>query len=247
MKHPTPKPLSSDRTPSVVAFPPVESALQEPNGLLAVGGALTPEWLLAAYQRGIFPWFSDDREPILWWSPDPRAVLEPGALRVSRSLRKRLRTAGFRYSLDQAFDDVVAACAGPRPTGPGTWITPRMRSAYGRLHRLGYAHSVEVWLDGRLVGGVYGVSLGTVFFGESMFHRERDASKAALYTLVRQVERWDFILIDCQVMNPHLESLGATEIDRRTFVARLQQNDLARTRCGTWVLDDDLRGTIREG
>lgn len=233
--------------PYPVRFPRPETALDEPNGLLAVGGALSVEWLLAAYQRGIFPWFNDDREPILWWSPDPRAVLLPGAMQVSRSLGKRIRNAGFRVTLDTAFAEVMAGCAAPRATArgqraPGTWITAGMRAAYQRLHLAGYAHSVEVWHGSVLVGGLYGVSLGSLFFGESMFSRERDASKIALHALARQVERWAFDLIDCQVMNPHLERLGVTEMRRPRFLEFVRRNDLSRTFRGRWALDADLAG-----
>jgi len=229
-----------------VRFPPPEDALENPNGLLAVGGGLTVEWLLAAYASGIFPWFNDDREPILWWSPEPRAVFVPGAFRVRRSLAKRLRNSGFRLSLDTVFADVMAGCAAPREARgqrvSGTWITPAVRAAYHRLHLAGYAHSIEVWRGERLVGGVYGVALGRLFFGESMFTRERDASKVALYTLIRQLERWGFDLLDCQVMNPHLESLGATDMPRAQFLRYVRRNDLAATRRGAWQLDADLSG-----
>lgn len=216
------------------AFPPPERALREPNGLLAVGGDLSVKWLLAAYRSGVFPWFDDDRGPILWWSPDPRAVLLPAELRVSRRLARRLRNGGFTVTFDQAFNAVVKGCAAPRGRTGGTWITPRMRRAYQRLHRAGYAHSCEVWRGGELVGGVYGVSLGAMFFGESMFFRETDASKIALVSLVRAVERWGFTLLDCQVMNPHLESLGAREIPREEFLHRLAANEAVPTRQGPW-------------
>ncbi|HEX7036147.1 MAG TPA: leucyl/phenylalanyl-tRNA--protein transferase [Pseudomonadales bacterium] len=220
-------------------FPPAETALKEPNGLLAVGGELTLKWLLAAYQNGIFPWFDDDRGPILWWSPDPRAVLFPAELRVSRRLARRMRTAGFTVTFDTAFNAVVKGCAAPRAGSRGTWITPRMQRAYQRLHRHGYAHSCEVWLGGALAGGVYGVSLGGMFFGESMFFREPDASKVALVTLVRQIERWGFTLLDCQVMNPHLRRLGAREITRREFLDRLAANASVPTRRGPWTLEPE--------
>ena len=173
-----------------LAFPPVESALAEPNGLLAVGGDLSPRRLLAAYRRGIFPWYSEG-DPILWWCPDPRMVLVPGELRVTRSLAKTLRNKTYQVRFDTAFDDVMRGCAAPRPDQPGTWITAEMRAAYGRLHELGYAHSVETWIDGRLAGGLYGVAIGRVFFGESMFTRVRDASKIAFVHLVRRLERED--------------------------------------------------------
>lgn len=223
-----------------IEFPPPEQALDDPNGLLAIGGDLSVDWLLAAYQRGIFPWFDDDRGPILWWSPDPRAVLYPDALRVTRSLRKRLRNAGFRVTLDEAFEAVTEACAGPRRRQPGTWITPQMRAAYAALHRQGYAHSVEVWEGEELVGGLYGVSLGRMFFGESMFSRRPDASKIALVQLTRQIQRWGFTLIDCQVMNEHLRSLGVVEMPRAQFLRLVAGNDLSATRIGRWRLQSGL-------
>ncbi len=177
-------PLLSTRLPR---FPDPETALKEPSGLLAAGGSLTLEWLLTAYVNGIFPWFNDDDGPILWWSPDPRGVLVPDELRVSRSLRKRLRHGGFRLTADTCFDEVIENCSRPRQFGgeivSGTWITPRMRNAYRALHTAGYAHSIETWLDNELVGGLYGVSTGRLFFGESMFTRVSDASKVALFGL----------------------------------------------------------------
>jgi leucyl/phenylalanyl-tRNA--protein transferase len=218
-------------------FPPAELALRDPNGLLAVGGDLTQKWLLAAYSSGAFPWFDDDRGPILWWSPDPRAVLLPAEIRVSRRLARRIRNGGFTVTLDRAFGDVVKGCAAPRSNTSGTWITPRMKRAYQRLHQSGYAHSCEVWVDDELAGGVYGVSLGEMFFGESMFFREPDTSKIALVSLVRQIERWGFTLLDCQVMNPHLESLGAREIPRLEFLERLAANQHRPTRRGPWCMD----------
>lgn len=218
-------------------FPPPERALREPNGLLAAGGDLTVPWLLAAYRSGVFPWYDDDRGPILWWSPDPRAVLFTQDLHVSRRLERTLRSGGFTCTFDRAFDDVVAACSAPRAGQRGTWITPVMQAAYGRLHRAGYAHSIEVWHGGTLAGGLYGVSLGRLFFGESMFHRRTDASKVALVTLTRRIESWGFSLLDCQVMNPHLESLGAREIPRSDFLEHLEQGLLAPTRMGSWAND----------
>lgn len=205
-----------------VGFPPVASALRDPDGLLAAGGALTPEWLLAAYRRGIFPWFSDD-QPILWWSPDPRMVLFPDEIRVRRSLAKRLRNGGFRVTADTAFERVVEACAAPRDGQPGTWITAEMREAYGRLHALGAARSVEVWRAGALVGGLYGVAMGPVFFGESMFSRAPDASKVALVHLVRAMSAGGGRLIDCQMHTGHLASLGARDIARSEFIGYLEQ------------------------
>jgi leucyl/phenylalanyl-tRNA--protein transferase len=202
------------------AFPPVSEALRDPDGLLCAGGDLSTERLLEAYRRGIFPWFSAG-QPILWWSPDPRAVLLPGEFRVSRSLPKTLRNRGFETSFDRAFDEVMRRCADRRLRPEGTWISPQMRVAYQRLHAEGFAHSVETWLEGRLVGGLYGVGLGRVFFGESMFSLERDASKVALKHLVDAACERGVTMIDCQVASPHLTSLGARSIPRPDFVARL--------------------------
>jgi leucyl/phenylalanyl-tRNA---protein transferase len=223
--------------PARPQFPPADKALRDPNGLLAVGGDLTLKWLLSAYRSGVFPWFDDDRGPILWWSPDPRAVLFPDEIRISRRLSRRMRNGSLTVTLDRAFGDVVKACAAPRAKASGTWITSRMRRAYQRLHRSGYAHSCEVWRDDELVGGVYGVSFGAMFFGESMFFREPDASKVALASLVGQIERWGFSLLDCQVMNPHLHSLGAREIPRGEFLERLAANQALATRLGPWTFD----------
>lgn len=203
-------------------FPPVQRALEHPNGLLAAGGDLSPGRLLAGYRHGIFPWFSDE-DPILWWSPDPRTVLFPDELKVSRSLAKAMRNRPHEMRFDHAFSAVIAACAAPRPNASGTWITDRMREAYERLHRLGHAHSVETWVDGELAGGLYGVALGRVFFGESMFTRARDASKMALVALVEHCKRDGIALIDCQMHTQHLESLGAREIRRQEFAGLLQE------------------------
>jgi len=202
------------------AFPPVDTALAEPDGLLCAGGDLAPARLLAAYRRGIFPWFSEG-QPILWWSPDPRTVLYPAEIKVSRSLGKTLRNRGFVVTLDRAFDEVMRRCADPGMRPEGTWISPQIQVAYQRLHELGYAHSFETWDDGRLVGGLYGVALGQVFFGESMFSVERDASKVALHALAQHVQSQGGRLIDCQVASAHLESLGARSIPRREFVSEL--------------------------
>jgi leucyl/phenylalanyl-tRNA--protein transferase len=203
-------------------FPPVEEALTEPNGLLAVGGDLSPARLLAAYRKGIFPWYNRG-EPVLWWSPDPRLVLFPDKLKLSRSLRKVLRKGEFTVTFDRAFYQVVSACAAPRKREKGTWITPEMKQAYCLLHELGYAHSVESWYQGELVGGLYGVAIGRVFFGESMFHRRTDASKVAFVTLVENLKRWQYSLIDCQVRTDHLISLGAEEIPRSQFIHLLSE------------------------
>jgi len=217
----------SERPPSTPFFPPVETALREPNGLLAMGGDLSVERLLEAYRHGIFPWFNPG-EPILWWSPDPRMVLVPGDVHVTRSLAKRMRNAGFELRVDTAFADVMRACAAPRCIDmqggeSGTWISPQMVAAYTRLFDAGYAHSVETWHDGVLVGGLYGVAIGRMFYGESMFSREPDASKIALVRLARQLQQWEFGLIDCQMETPHLASLGARTMPRAAFAARVAE------------------------
>ena len=199
-----------------IAFPPVESALDSPNGLLAAGGDLTPQRLLAGYRQGIFPWFTEG-EPILWWSPDPRMVLFPAELNISRSLTKTLRNRHYTIRFDTAFDAVMKACAAPRPAQAGTWIGADMCAAYGELHRMGHAHSVETWIDDALVGGLYGVALGHAFFGESMFSHQSDASKLALVALVRHLQHLGFGIIDCQMHTSHLASLGAREVPRRHF------------------------------
>ncbi|MCX7893637.1 MAG: leucyl/phenylalanyl-tRNA--protein transferase [Burkholderiales bacterium] len=203
-------------------FPPLESALKHPNGLLAAGGDLAPKRLLEAYRQGIFPWYSEG-EPILWWSPDPRTVLFPEALRVSRSLAKVLRNRDYEVRLDTSFRAVLEGCAAPRRGQPGTWITADMRAAYLRLHALGYAHSAETWIGGELAGGLYGVAIGRVFFGESMFTRVRDASKIAFVHLVRFLADRGFALIDCQMHTAHLESLGACPIPRAAFARRVAE------------------------
>ncbi|GAB6050166.1 leucyl/phenylalanyl-tRNA--protein transferase [Hydrogenophilus islandicus] len=195
-------------------FPPTASALTEPNGLIAAGGALTPAWLITAYRRGIFPWYQEG-EPILWWSPSPRMVLLPEAFRLHRSLKKRLKHGGFLTRVDTAFTAVVRHCATVR--SEGTWITPEMIRAYEALHHRGFAHSVEVWIDERLVGGLYGVCLDRIFFGESMFHLTRDASKVALARLVLESFERGIVLIDCQMSTPHLEFMGGKTIAREGF------------------------------
>jgi leucyl/phenylalanyl-tRNA--protein transferase len=201
-------------------MPATSRALREPNGLLAVGGALTPEWLVHAYRHGVFPWFSAE-QPILWWAPDPRAVLLPEEFRISRSLARSIRQRGLVTRIDTAFAAVVDACAGPRQGIAGTWITDEMRAAYLALHFRGLAHSVETWRQDQLVGGLYGVALGRVFFGESMFSRETDASKVALACLVRECLKLDVPLIDCQMPSPHLQSLGSRSLARVEFESRL--------------------------
>ena len=219
------------------------------SGLVTVGGDLSPDSLIDAYSQGIFPWFNSDVEPILWWSPDPRAVVrladvhgEPwqgsptGGLHVSRRLRRRLRAGHFDVSADRAFDAVIRGCAAPRGDGSGTWITPAMQRAYSRLHGQGLAHSIEVWQQGELVGGVYGVSLGRMFFAESMFSARTDASKAGLARLAEHLVARRFELLDCQVMNRHLKTLGAQFMRRDEFVARVRRNNLHPTDRGPWTL-----------
>ncbi len=222
---------------SGISFPDAQQADDSIGGLLAVGGDLSPKRLLAAYRAGIFPWFDDDQAPVLWWSPDPRAVLVPGEMRISRSLAKRLRNGGFEVSFDRAFAEVVKGCASEREGQSGTWITPAMGVAYGRLHEMGYALSLEVWREGHLVGGLYGLSIGAFFFGESMFSRAADASKVALAHLSEQLKRWRFQLIDCQIPNQHLGSLGVKSIPRAEFLAALAANDESKTRLGAWTFD----------
>lgn len=210
------RPVWLDPADNRESFPDVSLALREPDGLLAVGGDLSVDRILAAYRKGIFPWYSSE-QPILWWAPDPRTVLFPANLKISRSLRKTLRKGAFQITLDRAFDRVIRCCAEPRPDSPGTWITPDMQAAYTELHRQGYAHSAECWLDGELVGGVYGVAVGRVFFGESMFSRVSDASKVTFCHLVKQLQTWEYGLIDCQVYSDHLASLGAESLPRSNF------------------------------
>jgi leucyl/phenylalanyl-tRNA---protein transferase len=204
-------------------FPPTERALDDPAGLLAAGGDLSTERLLAAYQRGIFPWYSEG-QPVLWWSPDPRAVLMPEEFRLTRSLAKTLRNRGFTLSIDRHFQGVIDGCAAPRARSPGTWLLPEMRAAYLELHRLGHAHSFETWLDGALVGGLYGIRLGNVFFGESMFSLERDASKAAVARLVEYCRGEGVVVIDCQLPSRHLQSLGSRQISRAQFQGLLREH-----------------------
>lgn len=203
-------------------FPDPETALDDPDGLLAIGGDLHPERILTAYSQGIFPWFSND-QPILWWSPDPRCVLFPPQVHISRSLRRRLNQSNLRVTVDGAFHDVIRNCGALRHEG--TWITADMEAAYCHLHDLGHGHSFEAWNgDGELIGGLYGVAIGRCFFGESMFSRERDASKVVLVHVARQLERWGYAMMDCQVENPHLLSMGAERISRRHFLTILREN-----------------------
>lgn len=224
--------------PGPVSLPAPQLALDEPDGLLAAGGSLSVAWLLAAYAHGIFPWFDSDDDHILWWSPSMRAVLHPGEMRVTRSLAKRIRNAGFRLSMDEEFDSVMFNCSKPRRDSAGTWITPRMLEAYHALFEEGFAHSVEVWRDGTLCGGLYGVSIGTVFCGESMFSAAPDASKVAFHALQRQLAAWQFNLIDCQIINPHLASLAVTEIPREAFLQELDHAVQQPTRRGRWRFDE---------
>ncbi|HVO91862.1 MAG TPA: leucyl/phenylalanyl-tRNA--protein transferase [Terriglobales bacterium] len=219
-----------------VVFPPPDYA--DPSGLLAVGGDLSSERLLEAYRAGIFPWYSDE-QPILWWSPDPRLVLQLDDFKLSRSLRKTLRRKAFKVTFDRVFEEVIAACATVAREGQsGTWITPEMEQAYIELHGLGYAHSVESWFDGQLVGGLYGVSLGRAFFGESMFHRKTDGSKVALATLVEKLRGWEFHFIDSQMTTDHMVGLGAKEISRRIFLKQLNSALKHPTKRGKWRIDD---------
>ncbi len=226
----------SGRLQNTTFFPPVETALREPNGLLAMGGDLSMERLLDAYRHGIFPWFNPG-EPILWWSPDPRMVLVPDEVHVTRSLARRIRNGGFELRVDTAFADVMRGCAAPRDDAGGTWISPVMIAAYTRLFDAGYAHSVETWRDGHLVGGLYGVAIGRMFFGESMFSREADASKVALVRLARQLQHWNFGLVDCQMETAHLASLGARPMPRAAFTARLAELVNLPHHPGPWRFD----------
>ena len=220
-------------------FPPVQRALREPNGLLAAGGDLSLHRLLEAYRHGIFPWYSEG-EPVLWWSPDPRMILVPGEIAISRSLRKRLKSRVYEVRADTCFSTVMRACAEPREGQAGTWITEDIVAAYSALHAAGIAHSIETWHEGTLVGGLYGVAIGRMFYGESMFTRATDASKVALAHLARQLERWGFGMIDCQMQTAHLESLGARTISRRDFLLAVSDLINYPVPTGPWRLDDDL-------
>ena len=219
------------------AFPPLELALSEPNGLLCAGGDLSPQRLIRAYQRGIFPWYSNG-EPILWWSPNPRMVLMPSRFKLSRSLRRTLRGQKFKVRFDTRFQAVIRACAKtPRNGQAGTWITAEMQAAYCALFELGYAHSVETWLDDQLVGGLYGLAIGKMFYGESMFSHVSDASKIALAHLTSYLDMQGFGLIDCQMNTPHLASLGAHEIPRTEFIERLRELIALPSSPQRWVVD----------
>jgi len=222
-----------------VAFPPVESALSEPNGLLAAGGDLSIAWLLCAYRQGIFPWY-ELGQPILWWSPDPRLVLFPECLRVSKSLRKFLKKHRYIITFDNHFSEVMSQCAAAREGSSGSWITEDMQAAYIELHKAGIAHSIAVHSGSELVGGLYGVALGKVFFGESMFSKEPNTSKLALVYLVRHLQHWNFELIDCQISSEHLISLGATQISRNEFLKKIQHLVAFKGRTGFWKLDRKL-------
>lgn len=213
---------------------PDPSACQHPEGLLAWGGGLEPERLLRAYQAGIFPWYGED-SPILWWSPEPRAIMLPGQASISRRLERTLRQARFAVSMDLAFAEVIDGCAAPRQDEAGTWITPQLRAAFIELHRRGLAHSFEVWMDGELAGGVYGLALGKIFFAESKFHRRRDASKIALVLLLRVLQAWDFLLLDCQIWNPHLERLGVHVLDRPRFQQAVARGTAMADEVGSWT------------
>jgi leucyl/phenylalanyl-tRNA--protein transferase len=235
MMRPNVEPVSipwlTDRDP----FPSAEKALRDPNGLLAAGGDLSSARLIDAYRRGIFPWFGVE-DPVLWWSPDPRMVLVPRELHVSKSLKRTLRARKFRVTFDRALRDVITGCAAPRETRD-TWITAGMVEAYVALGSLGYAHSAEAWLGDELAGGLYGVAVGRMFYGESMFTRRTDASKAAFVTLVRQLERWGFELIDCQMSTAHLASLGAREIPRAEFLRNVERLVTLPPVPSPWALD----------
>ena len=220
-------------------FPPVEEALEDPDGLLAAGGDLSPARLLQAYSLGIFPWYQDG-EPILWWSPSIRMGLFPEQIEVSRSMRKLLRKDIFEVSFDQAFAQVISQCASWRPQRTATWITAEMQLAYCRLHAMGVAHSVEVWRQGELVGGLYGIATGRLFFGESMFSLQANASKTATIALCRQLQRWGYHLIDCQVPSAHLASLGAQDISRQRFQELLLRYGHSGGNNGLWIMEPDI-------
>ena len=210
------------------------------DGLLALGGDLSPERLLLAYRNGIFPWYNPG-EPILWWSPDPRCVLLPNEFHASRSLRKAIQKNGFNFTFDKDFTAVIENCALPRKSGSGTWISGDMKRAYIELHSLGHAHSVETWRQGKLVGGLYGIAIGKVFFGESMFASETDASKASLQFLINQLLEWEFQLIDCQITSPHLISLGAEEIPRDRFIEKLKTATAIHSTPRVWSTAETLK------
>lgn len=222
-------------------FPPPDRALRDPNGLLAIGGDLSADRLLRAYRAGVFPWFNPD-EPILWWSPDPRAVLFPRDFHTSRSLRRRLARREYAVSIDRAFAAVLLQCAAPRRRSRGTWLGHDMQHAYLDLYRRGHAHSIEIWNAGRLAGGVYGVALGRAFFGESMFSACEDGSKIALHHLCKLLDRWGYTLMDCQIASPHLATLGAVQVPRNEFLLRLRQALADPLPAAAWQVDDAVDG-----
>lgn len=218
-------------------FPPLSEAQTDPNGLLAAGGSLSPKRLLSAYRQGIFPWF-DDSQPILWWSPAPRMVLKPSELHVSKSLAKLIRKGTYTCSFDKDFANVIMECAKDRADQDGTWITESMRAAYQTLHQLGHAHSVEVWLDDELVGGLYGIAIGQFYFGESMFSRRPNTSKIGLAYLTEKLQQWGYQYIDCQVKTEHLESLGANELPRERFSELLETYCPQQPALGAWLMGE---------
>ncbi len=226
--------------PAMPLFPPVASALEDPNGLLAAGGSLNSDWLLHAYSEGIFPWY-ETGQPILWWSPDPRLVLFPDQIKVSRSLKKLIRKAPYTLTIDNNFVGVIENCGKARPGSSGTWITGEMQQAYIQMHNLGHAHSVEVWSGSALVGGLYGIAIGRVFFGESMFSLEANTSKLALVALARHLALWGYQLIDCQVSSNHLFTLGAQEIERSRFCELLRFAVQARPAPHKWQIDSSVQ------
>ena len=214
-------------------FPKVKHALKDPDGLVAVGGCLSPERLINAYKHGIFPWFNPG-DPILWWSPDPRLCLLPNQFKPSKSLQRLARKNNFTFRIDQSFNAVIKACARPRKTQAETWISPEMINAYQTLHTIGVAHSIEVYLNNTLVGGLYGLGIGQVFFGESMFHTESNASKLAFYFLIGKLREWNYQLIDCQVKSEHLINWGAKEIPRDRFITLVIQFSTRFTAVEAW-------------
>ena len=217
-------------------FPPVENALSQPDGLLCFGGDLSTDRILNAYQRGIFPWYSEG-QPIMWWSPSPRCVIYPDEVIIRRSLKKSMRNMNYHFSIDTAFPDVIKACSAPRDEDGGTWITHEITSAFTRLHQLGHAHSAEVWKDGKLVGGLYGIAIGQIFFGEYMFSVARDTSKIALACMTKFLSRHQFKLIDAQVTSGHLLTLGAKEIHRNDFISMLDKYCLVENDIDLWQTD----------
>lgn len=221
-------------TDPAAPFPPTHHALLQPNGLLAWGGGLETDRLLSAYRLGIFPWYTAG-EPLLWWSPDPRCVIFPSAVHLSRRTRRRYNAGEYRITADTAFGEVIRACAAPRKGHSATWITDELQEAFIQLHHSGHAHAIEVWRKDRLVGGIYGLAMGKVFFGESMFSAATDASKLALVALCRQLDSWQFGLLDCQVPNPHLLSLGAVQIPRPDFEKRLRRLVTRTGKPGRWT------------